>query len=249
MIDNIHSVALPHILTRSVTPGGEIKAFYNFKSWQKFPLTALFSDRESNFKEGINRDGLCRLLGIERSNLIIPRQEHGGEVILVDDNNLGNSFFCDALLTLKPRVALGVLTADCLSLFLYDPEHAAIGIIHAGWRSSSLKITKKCIEAMKENFSTRPESLRVAIGPGMRNCCFEVKEDLLNYFPGYINRKEGRLFFDPVAANLGQLSHLGVKEENIIDSGICSSCHNDNFFSYRREGNSAGRMISLIMLI
>jgi YfiH family protein len=248
MINSIAPVISPHILARPFRLGEREGVFYGFKAWQELPLIALFSDRSLDFKEAKEKDQLCRILGIKEGNLVVPHQEHKGKADLVNESNRKKPFSCDALIASEPHIALGVLTADCLSLFLYDPKHAAVGIVHAGWRSSGLGIVKNCIEMMKGKFLTEPEYLKVAIGPGMRRCCFEVKADLLEHFPGYIEKREDTLFLDPIATNVKQLEFLGVKEENIIDSGICSACHRNKFFSYRHEGDSAGRIISVIML-
>lgn len=248
MINNVTSVISPHILAHSFRSGEKESIFYGFKVWQELPLIALFSDRSLDFKDGKERDWICRILGIKEESIVIPHQEHGGKTKPIDDSSRKKSFSCDALVTSVSRIALGVLTADCLSFFLYDPEHVAAGVVHAGWRSSSLGIAKSCVEMMKEKFLTKPEYLKIAIGPGMRRCCFEVKADLLEYFPDYIEKREEKLFLDPVAVNIKQLISSGVKEGNIIDSRICSACNRDNFFSYRHEGDSAGRIISLVML-
>jgi len=223
-------------------------SFYHFKEWRVFPLWACFSHRFLNFKEESARGKLCKILDIKREHLVIPEQEHQGKVRVAKHNNFSEDFYCDALLTQEPRLALTALTADCLSIFLYDPLHKIAGIVHAGWRSSQMGIVKNCILLMQKEFGVSPNSLRVAIGPGIRECCYEVKEDLADYFPGHIEKRNNQFFLDLAGVNLKQLSSLGVERENIIDSRICSTCHNDNFFSYRREGEPAGRTISVIML-
>ncbi|MCX5657491.1 MAG: polyphenol oxidase family protein, partial [Candidatus Omnitrophica bacterium] len=233
MVNSITPVIFPHILVNTFRVGEREVIFYGFKDWQKLPLIALFSDRNLDFKDGKEKDWLCKILGIKEESIVIPHQKHEGKADLVDGSDRKKLFSCDALVTSGSHIAMGVLTADCLSLFLYDPEHAAVGIVHAGWRGSSLGIAKNCVEMMKRKFLTEPEYLKIAIGPGIRKCCFEVKADLLEHFPEYIEKREGRLFLDPVAVNIKQLVSLGVKKENIIDSEICSVCHKDKFFSYR----------------
>lgn len=219
-----------------------------FKEWQNFPLSVFFSGRTLDFRGEKNRDRLCKTLGIKRENLIIPEQQHSGSVEVVEYRNFRKKILCDGLITKEENLGLAVLTADCLPIFLYDPLIPAIGIVHAGWRSTKEGIARNCILLMQEEFAVQPSDLKVAFGPGIRQCCYEVKEDLLDYFPAHILKKDNCFFLNLLEANSEQLFSLGVREENVVDSGICSSCRNDEFFSYRREGEAAGRTVSVIML-
>ena len=220
--------------------------FYYFRKWLNFPLLAFFTSRKIDFSQKRNLKLLCKKLNIK--NLILPIQKHSSKVGIVNFKNKGKKFFSDALITKELNLAIGVLTADCFSIFLYDPLHRAIGIVHAGWRGTREEIVKNTIIKMKEEFSTNPSDLQIAFGPGIRECCYEIKEDLREYFSGYIQEREGKLYLDLKRANLEQLYSLGVKKENILDSGICTVCQNSYFFSYRKEGEKTGRIISLIML-
>ncbi|MCM8765241.1 MAG: polyphenol oxidase family protein [Candidatus Omnitrophica bacterium] len=222
------------------------EGLYSFKKWLSSPLSAFFSQRRLDFRREENLKFLCQKLGIERENLILPHQEHRGNVGWVDLEN--KKFFSDALITKEPGLAIGILTADCFPIFLYDPLTPAVGIVHAGWRSTKEEVLINTILKMQRFFSTRPPHLQVAIGPGIRKCCYEVKEDLRAYFSKHIQGRNGKLFLDLQSANLEQLHSLGIKEENILDSGICSFCENQSFFSFRKEGENVGRTISVIML-
>jgi copper oxidase (laccase) domain-containing protein len=101
---------------------------------------------------------------------------------------------------------------------------------------------------MKAQFHTRAPDLYIALGPAIRSCCYEVGGDFGTLFPGGIIKKNGRFYLDLIAANKKQLLAEGVGQERIYDTGICTSCSNNEFFSYRKEGKSCGRMISVIML-
>ena len=91
-------------------------------------------------------------------------------------------------------------------------------------------------------------SLKVVLGPSIRECCYQVGEEFRDYFPSHVRDRDGHLYADVIAANRDQLLQAGVRQENIIDSGICTCC-NKNYFSFRRDGEKAGRMISLMMLV
>ncbi|MGE4358169.1 MAG: peptidoglycan editing factor PgeF [Candidatus Omnitrophota bacterium] len=222
--------------------------FYYFKDWENLPVIAFFSNRKIDFSREKNREYLCRILGIERKSLVLPEQKHGGKVGLVNFKNINNSFSTDALVTQESGMALAVLTADCFPIFLYDPVKNAIGIVHAGWRGTKERILENTIVEMQNRFSTSPLYLKVAFGPGIRSCCYEVGEDLFEYFPEFIVERDKRFFLDLEEANFRQLQSLGIKRENIIIPAICTACQNEEFFSYRREGEKAGRNISVIMI-
>jgi YfiH family protein len=168
-----------------------------------------------------------------------------GKGALTYDNAIEDT---DALITAKEGLPLVILTADCLSVFLYDPEHHVIGMVHAGWRSSRQDISTKAVEAMRENFKSNPASLRAGFGPSMRQCCFEAGEEFEAIFPQDLIKREGRLYLDLPGLNYRQLLKTGLKQENIFDPGLCTFCQADDFFSFRREADTSGRMLSVIML-
>ena len=101
---------------------------------------------------------------------------------------------------------------------------------------------------MQENFATLPAELRVGFGPAIRDCCYEVKEDFKGFFSGGLLKREKRYYLDLAGINRAQLLEVGVSEDNILDCAICTSCQNHRFFSFRKEGKSCGRMLSVIML-
>jgi len=86
------------------------------------------------------------------------------------------------------------------------------------------------------------------LGPSIRECCYQVGEEFRHYFPAHVKDREGYLYADVTGVNRDQLLQAGVLPENILDSGICTCCNKD-YFSFRRDGAKAGRMISLMMLV
>jgi len=104
------------------------------------------------------------------------------------------------------------------------------------------------VNILKNKFLSNPEDIICGFGPCIRNCCYEVGEDFRDYFPDCIEERQGRLFLDLIKVNSQQLLSAGVLEKNISDSQICTFCQNKDFFSYRKEGQSAGRIMSVIMV-
>lgn len=203
-----------------------------------------------------NRQNFLEVLDIDYRNLVCGRQVHGSQVREIQKTDRGKGALSydtaladtDALITREHHLPLAVFTADCLSIFLYDPKATAIGLVHAGWRSTRGHIVEKAIKLMQDRFRTEPGDLRANFGPAIRSCCYVVAEDFVDYFPRDLIRKDNRYYLDLAEINKKELQNLGVKEENISDCGICTSCRNQEFFSYRKEGSSSGRMISVIML-
>lgn len=203
-----------------------------------------------------NRKEFLKTLGIDYRSLVCARQVHRCHAEYIEENQRGRGALSydtaipstDALITNKKDVALAVFTADCLSVFLFDRITQSVGLIHAGWKSSKEKIVLKTLSLMQERFNTAPQDLYVGFGPSIKDCCYEVGEDFKNFFPGALKERNGRHYLDLVLVNKRQLIDCGVKEENMSDSNICTSCNNKDFFSYRREGKDCGRMMSVMML-
>lgn len=204
-----------------------------------------------------NRRDFLNNLGIDYRDLVCAQQIHGSNIkdIKEEDRGRGALSYTDAIastdafITDKKNLPLAIFTADCLSLFLFDPITPSVGLIHAGWRSTKEAITTQAIQLMKEKFSTPAEDLRVGFGPAIRNCCCQVGEEFNNFSPEDIVKRNGYYYLDLIQINKKQALELGVKDKNIIDCRICTSCQNKEFFSYRREGDICSRMMSVIMLL
>ncbi|MFA5092583.1 MAG: peptidoglycan editing factor PgeF [Candidatus Omnitrophota bacterium] len=196
-------------------------------------------------------------LGIDYHDLICAKQVHGKNVEYVTGIDKGKGALnyessfgdTDGFVTDQKNVPIAILTADCLSVFIYDPKRPAITVLHAGWRSTEKNICAQGIKVMQEKFGSQPEHLFVGFGPSIKACCFEVEKDFKSNFPFGLIKKEGRLFMDIALINQRQLLDCGVRIENIYDSKICTFSDNDHYFSFRKEGQASGRLISVTMLL
>lgn len=203
-----------------------------------------------------NRKNFLSDLGIDYHHLVCARQVHGSHLRYIREDDKGKGAVSrdtaladtDALITDKRSLPLAIFTADCLPIFLYDPVRLSIGIIHAGWRSCKENIAKKTVQLMQEKFNTHPQDLSIGFGPAIRQCCYEVGEEFSHYFSDSLIKRNGRYYLDLADINKKQLLDLGVLKINIYDSKICTSCQNDEYFSFRKEGKNCGRMVSVIML-
>ncbi len=174
---------------------------------------------------------------IDQDAMASLKQVHSAKVLPVSE--IGCAGEADSLITTIPGVAVSVRTADCFPILLADPEQRAIGAVHAGWRGTAEHIVERALEQMRTDFGTRPANILAAIGPGIGRCCYQVGEEVARRF-GF----EGAAQIDLAGINREQLIAAGVGPSQIDTIGGCTFCESQQFFSYRREKENAGRMIS-----
>lgn len=203
-----------------------------------------------------NRRNFLSSLGIDYRDLVCARQIHSSRVKYVSEADKGsgaNSYGgsipdTDAFITDKKNVPIAVFTADCLSVFIYDPKTPSIALVHSGWKSSREKIASEAVKLMSEKFSGNPKDFFAGFGSCIRECCYDVSPDFREYFDSGLSQKNGKFYLDLAEVNKKELISAGIREENIFPPQVCTSCHNDEFFSFRREGEACGRMMSVMML-
>lgn len=151
----------------------------------------------------------------------------------------------DAIISAEPGVAIGIRTADCVPILLADPRTRIVACVHAGWRGTAANIIGATIDALRSR-GCRPDDLCVAIGPSIGSCCYEVGPDVAGCFEKWrpaVNIGSSSTL-DLPEINQIQLHETGVRQ--IWKSGECTFCRPDRFFSFRREREKAGRMISFV---
>lgn len=224
-----------------------------------------------------NRLLLANELGIDANHIIMPHQTHG-----VESRIIGEEFATlpdgvkkmllegvDAVMTNIPGMCIGVSTADCIPVLLYDEEHHAAAAIHAGWRGTQARIVHKAVQEMRMAYQTDPTKLKAVIGPGISLDNFEVGDEVYAAFEqaafDMSAIAEERIKRNPNAddpakaferkwhinlplANIQMLTHNGVDEANIINTGICTFDNADNYFSARRLGIESGRIYTGIII-
>ena len=190
-------------------------------------------------------------------NLTSNIQVHSDIVNAVDYLNIGNKDEGDALVTNIKNVPLLIFTADCVPVAIIDKNKKVIGLAHAGWKGTYAEIAKKTIEKMKELYKSSPEDLICIIGPSIGECCYEVSEELYNKFKDKFKSniytlyeiKEDKYYLNLQNINRYSLKSIGVKDENIIDVGICTNCNSDKFYSYRAHDKTPCRIGTILEII
>lgn len=238
--------------------------YYSFDILNTEGLINFVTDRslDINFKKQ-SREEIRRILqnisDYQFRNIIIPRQTHTNNVVVIDEDNLDNELYdVDGVITKLKGVALTIATADCQSIILYDKEKEVIGNIHSGWKGTLGRILSKGINLMIDRFSSNVEDIIVCIGPSILDCCFEVDKDVVDMFNeeftdieefiilGEIKEGKQKFLIDTVGINKQELLRMGLLEENIYLSNICTKCNSDIYHSYRGQGIDSGRNITLV---
>ena len=159
--------------------------------------------------------------------LFTAQQVHGNRIAVLDEVGSARGEFpaCDGIITNQPGVALGIYVADCCAVYIVDPKMPAIGLVHSGRKGTELGVVTNAIRQMVERFDSDPANMIVQLSPCIRPPHYEVD------FAAEITR---------------QCRALGVQE--IHDSGICTACNLDRYYTYRAEKGKTGRMLALIGL-
>ena len=203
----------------------------------------------------------CDAFGLDHGSLVLVNHEHGTNVVRVDRSFCGRGLTreplpsCDGMVTDDPAVTLVTLHADCSCVYLYDPEHGAIGLAHAGWKGTLKRVAQRLAEKLTAEYGSNPRRIIGAIGPRICFDCFEVGEEIGEEFarefdfdgiakPG----KRGKAYADIEAALLIQLLDAGLLPGNLSTMGLCTFERSDLFFSYRRDRTQTGAMIGFLKL-
>ncbi len=205
-----------------------------------------------------HRRQVAKWLSRSIESMVYAEQVHGGDVAIVTEADCGRGAVTaagsvpatDGLLTCEYRPVLSLLFADCVPVFLAAPEQGWIGLVHAGWRGTAQRIAARAVKILAAE-GVSPASLWAGIGPSIGVCCYEVDETVVRAVgaagqlaagaavPSSI---PGRFRLDLGEVNRRLLLAAGLAEERIERAELCTACHPQWFFSYRRDGRHSGRL-------
>lgn len=255
----------PQVIAFSSTRHGG----YSRGSYGDFNINHYCGDDEDAIAR--NREALCHLLGIDDDRLLMPHQVHRADVACIDA-----AFFTltsaerkaklediDAVMTNLQGVCIGVSTADCIPILLFDQQKQVVAAVHAGWRGTVQRIAKKAVEVMEATYGSSPSNLLAQIGPGISLKSFEVGQEVYDAFAaeGFCmeeisrlmpssqdNENEEKWHIDLPACNRLQLLEAGLQNEQIHTLPVCTYEQHADYFSARRLGINSGRIYTGIML-
>ncbi len=227
-------------------------------------LTFSTGDFAENVRK--NFEIFCEKTDFEIETLVIPEQTHSNNVKIVNNSDcIGNNLTSkrientDGLITNHHGVTLVTFHADCGSLFFVDKKSKVIGLAHAGWMGTVKKIARNMVFSFIENFGSDVKNIVCCMGPAIKKCCFEIKNDILPKFKNmdlqniesFIQEnmyKNNSYNIDLFGINKQILLEAGLLEENIILSDLCTKCHPELFYSHRNSAKKRGSMAAFMSL-
>ena len=227
-----------------------------------FASNLTYEVKKSEVEE--NLKVLSKEFGFNVKNICRPKQTHTDRVERIDNGDEGiyvekfNNV--DGFVTDKRNKVLMLGFADCTPLLFYDPVKKVIANTHSGWKGTLQTIGIITVEKMVLEYGCKPEDILCCIGPHIRSCHFEVDEDVRDLFYDKFkdlddiqerikyNEENNKYYIDTARINKQMLLNIGLREENIIDSNVCTVCHQDICHSYRAEKDLSGRAVTIIYL-
>lgn len=200
---------------------------------------------------GENRKKYFEKKGINNSDVVFAYLKNGTNVEIVEKNQPRIIKETDGIVTKQRNIYLAITAADCIPVYFYETTNKIIALSHCGWRGIVDGIIKNTVNKILE-IGGKIENLKIAFGPGINKCHFEIKEDVLDKFgnyPEFIIRREGKMFVDLKGIIRKQLADFGINFESIEDNNECTM-EGDKYFSYRRDKPKiAEAMIAVIGIV
>ena len=259
-IDTLHSplITCPHGF--STRPGGVSDGMF-----ESLNLGMNRGDDEARVTENWRR--FLESSGIYQKEFVCGKQVHGNTVHIADRSDLRPAYGkgimneCDGYVTSLPGVPLAIFTADCVPVLMHDPVKGVIGAVHCGWRSTVADIEKNAVDAFR-SLGSDPADIRIAIGPAIEKCCFEVGGEVIDAVRELVG-EDAKKYYSPSTKKgstndkfmldlKGVVRHrfimLGVREENTGMIGECTMCHPEKYYSHRGTNGNRGSLASVISL-
>lgn len=252
------------ILTHAFSVGKEV-------NYRTVVRTKTGEINRTNYEKAMHDyENLCNSLDLDKNNIIRPSQTHLNNVQIVQkkiqegkpDIYLDEYAETDGLITKKRNLILATTSADCILMLFFDPKTKTIANVHSGWKGTYRQIAVKTVEKMKSECNVNPQNLICCMCPSIRKCHFEVRKDVKDLFQEKFKELkeideiikpkqdsiEEKWYIDTIELNRIMLKKCGLRDENIIDSKICTVCNSDILHSYRKEKAGFGLETAIITL-
>jgi polyphenol oxidase len=202
-----------------------------------------------------NRRRLMTALSLDMGRLTTVRQVHGNNIAKITETRAGTgatgnaNIEADALMTSLSETLIAICTADCVPVILVDAETRKICVVHAGWKGIYSLIVPRALAALEGAAQGKTANIYAFVGPAIGPCCYEVdgtRAELFNQ--EYVIREAGKIRLDLPAIVIDQLGQAGLDADKITDSGMCTCCRKDLFYSFRRDGICGRQMAAAALL-
>lgn len=222
-----------------------------------------FSEKDGYLKNEVIKsfEKVADFFDVPVSNIVKSKQIHEANVLDINKNYCGMGVTresiitnADGIITEENNIPLCIFSADCVPILIADKTKRVVCAVHSGWRGTAKTITANALEKMTNEYKIPKEDILCAIGPAIGKCCFEVSIDVIKALSHiknsekYSEKKENEKYMlDLKGVNKQILINYGIKEENIDVCGMCTKCEEEFYYSYRRQGEKAGRNAAFIM--
>lgn len=220
-------------------------------------------DAPKNIAENFRR--MADAMSVSVSQMVLTQQTHTTNILRVGKEEMGYGLTqplpwtdVDGLVTNEPGVMLVAFFADCVPLYFLDPVNKAIALSHSGWRGTVNRMAQVTIRRMQDEFGSQPEDLLAGIGPCICGNCYEVDEFVAGKIRETFSKEETSCFLQPgrpehYQLDLPRMNRLlmeqaGIPADHISDSGHCTCCESERFFSHRASGGKRGNLCAFLML-
>ena len=236
-------------------------------------------DREEAVRENFHR--VAEALQTTEDRFVFTDQTHTAAVRVVTEEDAGKGLTrpkdykdVDGLVTNVPGLVLSAFVADCVPVFLADPVHRAVGLVHSGWKGTAGRISREALRLMKENYGTDPEDVRAGIAPSICRACYEISRDVAEVFAAAFAGREAEILTSPLQepgnrpveeilaegapedkfhldlweANRIILEEAGVRPDHISVTDVCTCCNPNLLFSHRATQGKRGNLGAFLML-
>ncbi len=239
--------------------------YFEYKFLADRGTKAILTGRSDQYKsERKFKAAIYQQLGLNYNNIIQPMQIHSSSILIIKQGNIYNNkhpISADAVITNKNKITLQGLFADCVPIYFYNADNSVRALVHSGWKGTGKAIAAKTLGILKSWYSIKPQDVHILIGPSISQKYYEVDKRVYKYFqqnqPQLISKHEqeffqeiknnsNKFFLDLKSANYHILNQAGADPRKIYVSDLCTYS-NPNFYSYRKEGNQAGRMLALLI--
>lgn len=242
----------------------EIENYYEIEEFERSGVRALYTKISAgnlsfyclNEAEKVekNRKKIMEEIGLNDKKIFFAKQTHSDNIKIITENDIPKEYEdIDGFITDRKDVVILTQYADCLPVYFHDVNNRVIGSAHGGWKGLFNGIHIKMIDIMMKEFKINLEDIRVAVGIGIKSCCYQVGEDFYkNFYKKFGNLAdksfridESGYYFDLETFAKLTLIKRGIKEENITVSGVCTLC-SGKFNSFRRDKEKSGRNAAII---
>jgi len=233
--------SLPGLLAAESTRHGGVSP----APYQSLNLGLNTTDDSRHVEE--NRNRFFAALGIDPNRVATSHQVHGREILNVTEPGRYEGY--DALITNQANLFVGVSTADCVPILVYDSKNKAVAAIHAGWKGTVAELVRLTLEAMKQQYNTNASACYAYVGTCIDETSFEVGPEVANQFAPEFKRVDEftqRTFVNLRSANTKQLTTFAIPTAHIAVSSFSTTLNNEDYFSHRFENGQTGRLMAII---